>query len=368
MNIAFYNLTTTTKTGGIETFNFEMAKTLAGRGHRVHIFGGKGGPVQEMPGNVKILMYPFLERSKIPDLGTRFRKFIERLSFGAFAFRDLIKGNYNYIYVSKPFDLPVVLLASAFSKAKVIFGSGGTEFFPGYKSLVKKVDHFFSVSEFNAAQIHRYCVVMPSVLPNAVNTDIFKQTPPDMKLREELGLRDNEYIIISACRLVGWKGIQFSIKAVHRMIRKGHVIKYLIIGDGEDKKNLQALAKEMQIEDSVIFLGNLPNSRLPHYYSLSHTAVFPSIADETFGISIAEAMACGIPVVSTAVGGIPEVVAGDGLLVPPKDEEALAEAFEKLMADRGLREKMGDDGRKRVLANFSWNTIAEKFEGYIKNG
>jgi glycosyltransferase involved in cell wall biosynthesis len=189
---------------------------------------------------------------------------------------------------------------------------------------------------------------------------------PDPEVLRRLGIGNDDIVVVSACRLVGWKGIQYAIKAVARLMREGHAITYVIIGDGEQKPELQALAKTLGVESRILFPGGQNNSELPRYYSVATVAVFPSIGIETFGIAIAEAMSCGVPVISTAVGGIPEVVAGGtGLLVQPRDEEALASALENLLIDRSLREKMGAEGRRRITENFSWDVIVERFGRYI---
>jgi len=366
MKIALYNLTTTTKSGGIETFNRELASALAKRGHIVHIFGGKGDIIQNIPAGASIYTYPYIKREFIPDFGSRFRKLMERLSFGLFTLKDLIRGNYDYIYISKPFDIPVALLSSSYSKAKTIFSSGGTEFFPGYKYLAKKLDFFFACSEFNALQIEQYCGIRPLILNYGVNTELFKPFDPDLKLKYQLQLTNNEKIVISVCRLVGWKGIQYSIKAVKKLIERGHSITYIIVGDGEYKKDLEILVKNLHLSDRVMFIGNIRNAELPRYYSITDIAIFPSVANETFGISIAEAMACEVPVISTNVGGIPEVVCkGSGLLVPPKDDNSLAEAIKTLLLNDSLKKEMGSAARKWIVENFSWDTVVEKFEGYI---
>jgi glycosyltransferase involved in cell wall biosynthesis len=364
--IAFYNLTTTTKSGGIETFNWEMANALNKRGHMVHIYGGRGDAIFQHPVSFPVYTYPYIRREYFPNFGTRFRRFTERLTFGFFTLSDLSRRNYDYIYLIKPYDIPVALLASAFSQARVIFGSSGTEFFPGYKYLAKKVDHFFACSEFNAKEIEEYCGMKPIVLHNGVDTERFKLLDPDFTLKHKLQLDSNETTIISACRLVGLKGIQYAISAVARLIKKGYGVRYLILGDGEYKKNLQSLAKDLNIVDNVIFLGNINNYKLPRYYSLANIAVFPSVADETFGISIAEAMACGVPIVATNVGGIPELVDMAGLLVTPEDEDALAYAMETLITNNDLRKELCIKGRRRIEENFRWEIIAEKFETYIR--
>jgi glycosyltransferase involved in cell wall biosynthesis len=368
VKIALYNLTTTTQAGGIETFNREMARALAKKGHTVHIYGGKSPVPYDTPPGVTTYLYPYIRRERVPNLGSRFIKLVERLSFGVMAFRDLIRRQYDYLYVSKPFDIPVALLASRYLKAKVIFGSGGTEFFPGYGYLVKKVEHFFACSGFNASQIEQYCGVRPEILPNGVNTELFRPMDPDGELLQRLHIRGTENVIVSACRLVGWKGIQYAIRAAARLIREGYGIKYVIIGDGKYRSELAALAKTLGVENSVFFLGTVMNSELPRYYSIAGAAVFPSVGIEAFGIAIAEAMACGVPTISTGVGGIPEVVAeGTGLLVPPRDEAALSEAMKTLISDAALREAMSAGGRRRIVERFSWDVIVEMFEHSLKN-
>ncbi len=368
MRIALYEITSTVSYGGIQTFVWAMAGVLAEKGHDVHVYGGKGEIRPAVDNGVKIFTFPYLDRAKIPNLGSRFRKFVERLSFSIFSIGSLIKGQYDIIYVHKPYDLPVALLASRISGAHTVFGSGGTEFFPGYRYLVKKVDHFFACSRFNASQIEEYCGIRPEVLPNGVDTELFRPMEPAGEVLRRLGLESDDTVIISACRLVGWKGIQYAIKAVARLIGEGYCIKYVIIGGGEYRQKLENLARTLGVENRILFQGGLKNSELPRYYSIAQVAVFPSTGIETFGISIAEAMSCGVPVVSTTAGGIPEVVAeGTGLLVPPMDEITLSGALETLITDRALREKMSAEGRRRIIENFSWDVIVERFGRYIGN-
>jgi glycosyltransferase involved in cell wall biosynthesis len=223
------------------------------------------------------------------------------------------------------------------------------------------LDYFFSCSNFNASQIEKYCGIKPIVLPNGIDIETFKPLEPELELKNHLGITD-EKVIISVCRLVGWKGLQYSIKAVNKLIIEGYKLKYLIIGDGEYRKNLENLVNELKINDNIIFLGSKNNFELPKYYSISDIAIFPSIANETFGISIAEAMACGVPLISTTVGGIPEVVGDVGFLVPPCDEDAIKDKIKLLINDSEIKREIGIKGRERILKNFSWDIVTKKFQ------
>ena len=366
MKFALYNVTTTIKQGGVETRNREMARALARRGHQVHVLAGRTeAALPEIPG-VEILTFPYLQTKHIPNLGTRFRKLAQRLSFAAFSYRTLARGGYDYIYLVKPFDIPAALASARKSGAKVIFASGGTEWFPGYRSLTGRLDYFFACSAFNARQIEEYCGLKPVVLHNGVNVDLFQPRPAEEELRRSLGLEPGDEVIMSACRLVGWKGIASAVEAAAALIKKGRPLRYLVFGDGPERPALEAQAQALGLGGRVIFMGAAPNTELPRYYALADLAVFPPIDHEAFGIALGEALACGIPVVATKMGGIPEVVVpGTGLLVPPRDAAALAEAIETLLVDSDRRRDFGRQGREWIEGHLSWDAVAARLENLV---
>lgn len=358
MKIALFDVTSTVSYGGIQSFVWGMADALAKRGEIVHLYGGAGNIRANRQEGVRVFTFPYWKRTAIPNWGSRFRKFIERFSFGLFSFRALVQGRYDLIYIHKPFDLPIALAAGRLSGARVVFGSGGTEFFPGYGGLVRKLDLFLACSAFNAAQIEAYCRVRPAVLYNGVDVELFRPREPDPELVDRFRTDRSEKMIMSVCRLVSLKGIQYAIEAIAILVKK-YKVKYLIIGEGEYRETLEERVHRHRLGKEIIFVGALPNRELPRYYSIADLAIFPTIADEAFGISIAEAMACGVPVIATAVGGVPEVVTNHtGILVPPKDQNALANAMDALLLDEGLRARFSAEGRAWVVSNFSWERVA----------
>lgn len=151
--------------------------------------------------------------------------------------------------------------------------------------------------------------------------------------------------------------------AAHRRLRdEGVDIDLVIVGGGEQLDALKQRAAELGLGDSCRFLGALPRDQVVRWYARADVYCLPSIY-EGFPVAILEAMAAGLPVVSTTVSGIPEaVVDGEtGRLVPPENAEALAGALRELVTDGSLRRRMGDAGRRRVEEHFTIDTIAGRY-------
>ncbi|KJR40861.1 glycosyl transferase, group 1 [Candidatus Magnetoovum chiemensis] len=357
MKIAIYDITSTVFHGGVQTFVWGIARALKAEGHVVHVFGGVG---TISSGDIDVYKFKFIDRSRFINFGSRFRKFAERLSFAFYSFPALVKGKYDIIYIQKPYDLPVALLLRKLTKTKVYFSSHGSEFYPGYRALARRADKFFSCSRFNAEMIEKYCNIKPFVLYNGIDTDLFSPKTANLELKKRLGI-NSQYVLISACRLVGWKGLQYGIAALSELVKK-YDITYLIIGGGDYKDELEAAAVKHKVENNIIFLGEIPNNELANYYAISDIALYPSVADETFGISIAEAMSCAKPVVTTTAGAIPEVADKDcAVLIAPKDAASIVNAVDMLINDSDLRRSLGVKGRKKIMDRFTWNIIVKRF-------
>ncbi|MCQ2067847.1 MAG: glycosyltransferase [Bacteroidaceae bacterium] len=140
-----------------------------------------------------------------------------------------------------------------------------------------------------------------------------------------------------------------------------------IYGNGPLKDELEALAAELGISDSVTFHGVIANDSLPEVLQKMDVFVNCSVK-ESFGVALVEAMACGIPVVATDTVGFREVVADaeTGYVLKDRDPETMAQALLKLLSDKDLRERMGAAGRKRVLENYDWEQNVTTMENLFK--
>ncbi len=159
MRIALYNLTTTTRIGGVESFVWDLARELAKRGHAVDILGGVGQRREAAPG-VRVYTFPYISRriwQALPPLRRAYAeaKLLERLTMAVAALPTLVRGKYQIIHLQKPYDLAPALLARRLSGARVILGCHGEDFYRGDRWLARQVDGAVSCSRFNAQTIAR---------------------------------------------------------------------------------------------------------------------------------------------------------------------------------------------------------------------
>ena len=209
------------------------------------------------------------------------------------------------------------------------------------------------------------------ILP-AVNSDFF--TPGSRP--EYLDRRHNlagKRVLMTVARLVRRKGHDLVLRAL-TLLKDRADIRYVIVGDGEDRSRLEEIITRNGLEDMVIFAGRVPALELPDYYRLCDLYVMPNrevpeVTDslEGFGISFIEASACGKPSIAGRSGGTDAaVLEGEtGYLVDPENPVELAEKIRLLLDDPMRREEMGCRGRKRVERDFTWRQRAEELAEHL---
>lgn len=140
-------------------------------------------------------------------------------------------------------------------------------------------------------------------------------------------------------------------------------VRLRIAGDGPEEENLRRLASELQIEEGIDWVGPLSNEEVADFYRSLDIVVIPS-RQESFGVTAVEGAACGLPVIASRVGGLPEVVLDQktGLLVPPEDVIELTAAMERLFLNREERQRLGRAGRAFVLEKYDWQENVSQAE------
>ena len=217
------------------------------------------------------------------------------------------------------------------------------------------MDRVITVSEDAAGEIHNSFKVPHKkmrVVYNGIDTEMFR---PRDEIQKERGR-----IIVVSNSSDRKKGVLYLLRAM-RDLRKEMDVKLTIVDRGlPDNEYTPAIVERCGLNGSVEFTGRITTEDLAKRYCMAEVAVVPSLY-EGFGFPAAEAMSCGLPVVSTTAGALTEVVdEKSGILVPPGDHRAIAEAVKLLMNDEALRQRMGAAGRARVERLFSWEDATKK--------
>lgn len=233
-----------------------------------------------------------------------------------------------------------------------------------FAALRCKVDTIITVSHFLKKElVEKYFVDEKKikVIYNGVDTVRFNPQIKGNGLREFFRI-GNCPVVLYLGRLAPYKGVQFLIQAIPKVLKEAPRTKFLIGGAKRyDVPDLGKLVKNLRIRHAVIFTKYVPDEDVPKLYACCDVFCYPSLW-EGFGLTPAEAQACGKPVVAFNTCAIPEVVKNQrtGLLVETGNVEALAAALVNLLQDENKRRNMGIHARRRVLNLFSWDEAAEK--------
>jgi glycosyltransferase involved in cell wall biosynthesis len=197
------------------------------------------------------------------------------------------------------------------------------------------------------------------IIHNGVDTTMFH--PPEVS-RRGAGVR-----VLCVGRLIERKGQHLLLQAFSRLRRNAACpVALTLVGTGDAEDSLRRLASELGVEHAVTFTGFVPRDDMPHLYRQSDIFVLPS-QNEGMSIALLEALASGLPVVVTDVGGTEELVQPgvNGFVVPWADVEALSQSLEKLVVDPLLRQKLGNTSRAQA-ARFSWTTVANEYVSLLR--
>jgi glycosyltransferase involved in cell wall biosynthesis len=366
MRICFYNVTASFIPGGLETYCWEAGRALARRGHDVTIVAGNRGKAWH--DEVRLVQFPFRVEQDWPDFGTRFRRLMERLSFARHSLEHLVGAGYDAVIVNKPFDFPILWRARRRGlRAQTLFRSGGRDFYAGDRLFRGAVQHWVSASRYNARQVEARYGRSVAVIHNGVDTDVFAPRGRDAEFRRSLGAAPEDVLVVSVSRLIGWKGVRVVLEALAALPER---VRYVVAGEGPEEQSLRRLASERGLGERVRFMGRVRHADLPRLLSQCDVFVQPSIGEEAFGISVVEAMACGLPVLASDNGGLPEIVVeGEtGRLLTPGSVAAWRGALEWAAADGARLAALGAKGRARARSEFTWAANAAKLEAILMGG
>lgn len=199
-----------------------------------------------------------------------------------------------------------------------------------------------------------------SLIYQGLELDRFTQANiNNIKIRESFNIRPEEYVVGMIGRLEPIKGPEYFIEAAREISKEFAQLKFILVGEGSLRKNLEARIKNLGLEDRFIFTGWRED--IPEILSILDILVLPSL-NEALGMVLIEAQAMGVPVVATKTGGIPEVIKDNqtGILIPAGDFKSLTLAIRHLLTDKQKRLNMAETAKSWVRDRFKARDMVEK--------
>ena len=206
-----------------------------------------------------------------------------------------------------------------------------------------------------------------SVIPNAVDTDTFVPVERDDRLARAFGIGDDDVVLGCVSTFSSYEGISFLVDALARLRQRGHPVRGLLIGDGDEGERLRAQVSGCGIADHVIFAGRVPHADVPRYYGLIDIVVVPRTNDRVAQLVTPlkpfEAMSAGRALIVSGVPPLREIIdpAVTGLVFRPEDAEDLADVAEPLVVDRGKRTALGRAARAWVCRHRAWTQVGRRY-------
>ncbi|MDX9893222.1 MAG: glycosyltransferase family 4 protein [Patescibacteria group bacterium] len=231
---------------------------------------------------------------------------------------------------------------------------------PLYRRIYRRADYIQSISSYLSNRAVQYGYRgKSSIVPNGVDLEKFKTDIDSAQLdelRTKLNLTSADKIVVTASRLVHKNGIDILIKSARNL-----PLKILILGQGELQLKLEALAQELGVKNKILFLGHIGQPDLPKYLKIADVFVRPS-RSEGLGSAFLEAMAAGLPVIGTKVGGIPDIITEGqtGLFCEVDNPKDLENKIKLLLTDNDLRLRLIDNGKKLAVNKYDWQLVTSQ--------
>lgn len=204
------------------------------------------------------------------------------------------------------------------------------------------------------------------VIPNGVDIEIFTKDISEEEIgrvKNALGKKSDDVFLITTSRLVYKNGLSTAIRSLRYLPEN---FKFIILGTGAHKEKLRAKALKVGVSDRVQFLGHISYENIPAYLKASDVFIRPAIS-EGMGNSFIEAMAAGIPVIATPVGGIPDFLVDreTGLFCGVHNPKSVADDALEIINNRQLREKIVENGKRLAREKYDWNNIASQMKEWL---
>lgn len=372
------------RTAGLGVVGEQLAVGMAARGHAVTVVTARreaGVPARATVGGVTIVRVPF-DRSDWIGFGRQAGRWLaeDDGSTGGEAAQGRSYDLVHFLEARFAWAAPRPYVTSLFqSFRQSASADGGWPYHSSWRNLLfrtayyrtaqwtlerrgaRRASGWLPASQAAAAEFARtYGLPRTAmrVIPLGLDVTRFQPQPDEAaRLRASLGLARRR-VLLSVGFATPRKGLEYLAAALPSLPDD---VCLLLAGRWEAGYRAKVLAAAGGAADRIIEVGYVPDGDLATYYTLADLYVTSSLL-EGFAYTPAEALACGTPVVATTAGSLPETVGPGGLLVPPRDSHALAQAIRSLLADRPRRQSLADAGRAHVLTHFSLERMLDEYE------
>lgn len=290
---------------------------------------------------------------------------------GAYVAGRIVQPSHSHIhahFVSGPSS--IAMFAATFSKTPYSLTMHGSQIYVdpiGLRTKLRSCEFAVSISEFHRRYVtETYGRAVGSKEIHVIRCGLDMSRFEDV---EERSTWSNPLRVLSVCRLVEVKGMEYLIRSCGRLLERGIPFELKIVGDGPLRNDLEALGRELGVSEFVRFEGAKLQSEVMQYYRWANVFCLPCVVDRNgsqdgLPVVLMEAMAWKLPVVSSRLVGIPELVRNQetGLLVEPRDVDGLADALERANSEQEMALELGRNGRRFVSKHFNVLSEAEKLK------
>jgi phosphatidyl-myo-inositol alpha-mannosyltransferase len=283
--------------------------------------------------------------------------------------RLFVRERFDVVHVHEPLISALTLLVLRYSRSLTVgtfhaAREGGQSrgyalTYPFLRPWANRLDGRIAVSAAAARLAARYFPGDYEIIPNGVDVKRFAASVP-----RPTDLADERPYVLFVGRLEDRKGLPVLLEA-YALLKARHAdVQLVIVGDGRRRGGYERWVEEQGLAD-VRFAGRVSTVDLAAYYQHAAAYCAPNTGNESFGIVLLEAMAAGCPVVATAIEGFAAVITDgdDGLLVPPQDPAAMADALARVLADPALARRLRAGGR-RCVEQYAWPAVTERVLAY----
>ena len=228
------------------------------------------------------------------------------------------------------------------------------------KKVVKQLHNIVTVSDCSRQDIAADFGIQPagiSLVHNGIDTEQFRPIPEIVRRPGTL--------MATASADAPLKGLRYLLKAYTRLLLDYPELELLLVSKLQPGGKTERLLNSLGIAGRVKFVSNISTEQMVRHYAEATIAIVPSVY-EGFGLPAGEAMACGVPVISTDGGALPEVVGDAGVIVPARNVEAMVRAIADLLEDSARRAELAAKGRARMAEEFCWRVCADQMANYYE--